>query len=83
LWKAASTASIMIFAFAFLKGMQAPWARPQPGGMPPQVLGALTRAGRYLLSGLTTWSLVLALGRGEPGSTRTCIARAQQPLAAA
>jgi hypothetical protein len=56
LWKAAITASIMIFAFAFLKGMQGPRAPgPQPGGMPPQVVGAiLTALGGYVLSGLTT-----------------------------
>lgn len=67
LWKAAITASIMIFGFAFLQGMQGPRAPgPRPGGMPPQVLGALlTAAGGYLLSGLTTVvAVVLALWGG-------------------
>jgi hypothetical protein len=61
LWKSAITASIMIFAFAFLKGMQAkPGQRQQLGDLPPQIIGAfLTAFGSYLLSALATCLAVL------------------------
>jgi hypothetical protein len=68
LWKSAITASVMIFAFAFVKGLQeanrAPAPRGQPrDGIPPQVIGALLTAfGSYVLSTLATCAaLFLAL----------------------
>jgi hypothetical protein len=68
LWKSAITASVMLFAFAFVKGMQEAnrgpvLGGPPRGGIPPQVLGALLTAfGSYFLSTLATGiALVLAL----------------------
>jgi hypothetical protein len=62
LWKSAITASVMIFAFAFLKGMQANAGGGQArlgGELPPQVIGALLTAfGSYVLSSLATCAAV-------------------------